>query len=340
MRRRSTPQQHPLMPVMSKAGYWWAMRTGLALLHRLVLGAGVLELGLSCCLIPCWYVAFSSLILTPPYVVCSIPIYTYLVSKLHIKGILFSFPFQQEPSPPPSKTKIGAPPPQDSTGPLMRLSEYSPAPTLFICGEMDYNCPGAELKKVADKLTNMDTRAVILQDLDSKFNTGGASHPTPEAMNQIFNAMDTFLSAIQSGSLLSSCDLPRLVDIVPSTRVPPRPAHLNEQPGYEDEGGDDDEEDEEERSQEGEQGKQKHQGGANAGNGDVPASWQQQLQQVLSANPQLQAQAQSQLQMTILQQQMAMAAAAVGNRQPQVHITLAEGPQIVTRKPNDGQKKP
>ena len=64
----------------------------------------------------------------------------------------------QDPCPPPPKQKVGALPPPDSKGPLLKLAK----PTLFINGEFDAVCPAADLKVLAQDMAEVDMRAVVL----------------------------------------------------------------------------------------------------------------------------------------------------------------------------------
>jgi predicted esterase len=137
--------------------------------------------------------------------------------------IYLSYPLI-EPAPPPPKQKAGAEPPVDSIGPLLKLVESVKAPQLFICGELDYNCPGADLKALGPQLkaASIDARAVIFENLDAHFKTPEATEATPETSEKIFELIDTFLQGVESDSV-ASLDLPSFDSIVPSARVPPRP---------------------------------------------------------------------------------------------------------------------
>ncbi len=64
----------------------------------------------------------------------------------------------QDPCPPPPKQKVGAIPPPDSKGPLLKLAR----PMLFINGEFDAMCPGADLRAVAREMGDVDMRVVVL----------------------------------------------------------------------------------------------------------------------------------------------------------------------------------
>jgi dienelactone hydrolase len=142
---------------------------------------------------------------------------------------LLSYPLM-EPAPPPPKQKAGAEPPADSLGPLMRLIESSKAPILFVSGELDCNCPGADLKAVGPALAaaGVDARAVILPDLDSQFAAPGAAGPGPQALEAVVGLVDRFVKAVEAGGV-AACGLPGLDAIVPSTRVPPRPQRAVEE---------------------------------------------------------------------------------------------------------------
>jgi hypothetical protein len=141
--------------------------------------------------------------------------------------IFLSYPLM-EPAPPPSKQKAGAEPPADSIGPLIKLIEIVKAPQLFICGEMDYNCPGADLKAVGPQLkaAGVDARAVIFENLDSHFKQlENATEVAPETSEKIFQLIDTFLQGVETDSM-ASVDLPSFDSIIPSDRVPPRPENV------------------------------------------------------------------------------------------------------------------
>ena len=64
----------------------------------------------------------------------------------------------QDPCPPPPKQKVGALPPPDSKGPLLKLTK----PALFINGEFDAVCPATDLKALAQEMAEVDLRAVVL----------------------------------------------------------------------------------------------------------------------------------------------------------------------------------
>lgn len=142
--------------------------------------------------------------------------------------IFLSYPLM-EPAPPPPKQKAGAEPPADSIGPLMKLIEIVKAPQLFICGEMDYNCPGADLKAIGPQLqaAGVDARAVIFENLDAHFrNPENEGEAALETFEKMFGLIDTFLRGIEADSVASLHlpeGLPSFDSIIPSTRVPPRP---------------------------------------------------------------------------------------------------------------------
>jgi hypothetical protein len=137
--------------------------------------------------------------------------------------IFLSYPLL-EPAPPPPKQKAGADPPADSRGPLHRLVETVKAPELFICGELDYNCPGGELKAEGPRIAaaGVDARAVILPNLDAQFKAPGAETMAPETTTWIISLIDGFIDSVAAGAA-PVADLPPLEAIVPSNRVPPRP---------------------------------------------------------------------------------------------------------------------
>jgi hypothetical protein len=134
----------------------------------------------------------------------------------------------------------------DSTGPLLNLNEYS-RPVLFINGELDGSCPGADLKTLAaTSLLNIDTRAVIIPDVGPSFTTttsttAAAAAGTKEeeeediidavVLKEIVDTIDIFLIFVSSSSSrlqdqavsAASASLPKLADMIPSSRVPPRP---------------------------------------------------------------------------------------------------------------------
>jgi len=144
-----------------------------------------------------------------------------------IHGFIFlSYPLI-EPAPPPPKQKAGAEPPADSIGPLLKLVETVKAPQLFICGEMDYNCPGANLKAIGPQLqaAGVETRAVIFENLDAHFRNPEKATER-ETFEKMFGLIDTFLKGIEAdpaACLVHLEGLPSFDLIIPSTRVPPRP---------------------------------------------------------------------------------------------------------------------
>ncbi|GAB4817286.1 hypothetical protein N2152v2_004332 [Parachlorella kessleri] len=133
--------------------------------------------------------------------------------------ILLSYPLL-DPCPPPPKQKVGALPPPDSKGPLLKLAK----PMLFIIGEFDAVCPAGDLKALAQEMAEVDMRAVVLPDLDGGFLTAterqGVGQPAAEA---ILGHMQTFLTALEAPGGLAACPLPRAADIVPTDRQPPTP---------------------------------------------------------------------------------------------------------------------
>jgi hypothetical protein len=141
---------------------------------------------------------------------------------------LLSYPLA-EPAPPPPKTKT-ADVPRDSTGPLLRLAAACPAlPLLLVSGELDYNCPGADLKAIAPRLAAegaAGARAVILDDLDADFRLSGADAPTAEAVERVAALVERFVAAVAAGDAGAAATAggAPLEAIVPSARVPPRPA--------------------------------------------------------------------------------------------------------------------
>ncbi len=82
----------------------------------------------------------------------------------------FRAPYTQDPCPPPPKQKVGATPPADSKGPLLKLAK----PMLFVNGEFDAMCPGADLRDVARAMADVDMRAVALP---VRCSWGGAGVP-------------------------------------------------------------------------------------------------------------------------------------------------------------------
>jgi hypothetical protein len=137
--------------------------------------------------------------------------------------VFLSYPLM-EPAPPPPKQKAGAEPPADSFGPLVRLIEGCTVPILFVNGELDYNCPGADLKTLTPRLADagVDGRAVILPDLDAHFAAPGASAATAGAISEVLALVERWVKAVEEDTVASS-DFPTLEKIVPSLRVPPRP---------------------------------------------------------------------------------------------------------------------
>ena len=138
--------------------------------------------------------------------------------------IFLSYPLL-EPAPPPPKQKAGADPPADSKAPLMKLIDAMKAPELYICGEMDYNCPGADLQALGPRIeeAGVDARAVILSDLDSHFKRPDEEEVGEDTIETLLKLIDMFLEAVE-GDAVGKTDFPKFDEIVPSTRVPPRPA--------------------------------------------------------------------------------------------------------------------
>lgn len=154
--------------------------------------------------------------------------------------IFLSYPLL-EPAPPPPKQKAGAEPPADSIGPLLKLAETIKAPVLFISGELDYNCPGRDLKSLGPAFKNagLDARAAILPDMDAEFCGPNAKVVAPETQAKIVHLIETFLKAIADDSFAeTTADLPVFESIVPSDRVPPRPNAALAEEEDEDDGGD------------------------------------------------------------------------------------------------------
>jgi dienelactone hydrolase len=143
--------------------------------------------------------------------------------------IFLSFPLL-DPAPPPPKQKAGAAPPKDSLGPMYKLLDRCKAPQLYICGELDYDCPGADLKaqEVAISAAGVDARAVIISDVDGHFKAPDAEQISEEALSTIVSLVETFLDAVKNDTV-AMMDIPRFSDIVPSDRVPPRPVPEQEE---------------------------------------------------------------------------------------------------------------
>lgn len=128
----------------------------------------------------------------------------------------------------------------DSSGPLLNLNEYS-CPVLFINGELDGNCPGADLKSLAAaSLFNIDTRAAIIPDVGPSFTTTCTEKEEEDivdavVLKEIVDTIDVFLRLVSSSSSrlqdqavsAASASLIKLADIIPSSRVPPRLVGIN-----------------------------------------------------------------------------------------------------------------
>lgn len=263
------------------------------------------------------------------------------------RGFIFlSYPLM-DPAPPPPKQKAGAEPPADSTGPLLKLVETVKAPILFICGELDYNCPGADLKAVGPQLAapGVDARAVILPNLDANFKAPNAAQVAPEIQSQILSFVDTFLQGIATDSF-ASLDFPKLDEIVPSNRVPARPVTAAPEAEEEEGEGDGDDNDvdmDAEPAPSGvvpASGAQQFPSAAAAFNAAQQAAMVQQQRMAVAAamGPAAQQAQQFQaLQMAMLQQQMAAAAGAMGVGQG---FTLPTQHQLQPQHPPPQQQPP
>lgn len=234
--------------------------------------------------------------------------------------VFLSYPLL-EPAPPPPKQKAGAIPPADSIGPLVKLIETVKSPLLFINGELDYNCPGADLKALAPKFqeAGVDARAAIFPDLDAKFIAPNGNEASPEMITFIEQLIEKFIDCIDTAQVSNSTlelkdfDVPRVSEIEASERVPPRPeATARVVHDVEVDGGDDEDE---------EQGNQQQigMGGSDSGVGAshqfVPGSMltpqQQQHIMLMQQRAAAMGLTPAQMQMAIVQQQMAAAAAAM-----------------------------
>ena len=238
-------------------------------------------------------------------------------SHLVPAGFVFlSYPLR-DPMPPPPKVKVGGALPADSIPPLLKISEMK-VPLLFINGEMDGVCPGAELKAVLEHMNkDADPRAVVMHDLGRDFGVyneeggggGGGRTMSDDTIKKILGLLDAFALGVAQGAL--SVDmLPRLADLVPSDRVPSQPVPTQGQ-----------EQDYAEVKTENPS--------SSAAARHVPlnplVAQQLIMQQLMVLNQQkeamggvltpeqLQIQQQLQLQLLLIQQQMAAAAAAVAN---------------------------
>jgi hypothetical protein len=122
----------------------------------------------------------------------------------------------------------------------LKLLETIKAPILFISGELDYNCPGRELKALGTEFKNagVDGRAVILPDIDAQFCKPNNAAVAPETQAKIVQLIEIFLKAIVEDSYAETkADLPVFESIVPSDRVPPRPSAAPVEEEEEDDGG-------------------------------------------------------------------------------------------------------
>ena len=137
--------------------------------------------------------------------------------------VFLSYPLL-EPCPPPPKQKAGAQRPKDSVGPMHKLLTVCKAPQLYICGEMDYDCPGGALKEQSKHFTEagVDACAVIIPDVDGQFRLPNATSVSEDIVKSIAGLIEKFLDAI-SDDAVPLLDMPRINDIVPSDRVPARP---------------------------------------------------------------------------------------------------------------------
>lgn len=118
--------------------------------------------------------------------------------------IFLSYPLL-EPSPPPTKLKAGAKPPQDSLGPMHKLMKVCKAPQLYICGDMDHDCPASLLRKQGRLFIDagIDARAVIIPGVDAQFRKQNDSNIDDTTLSQIETAIDNFLDAIENDTFTS-----------------------------------------------------------------------------------------------------------------------------------------